>query len=587
MEDDKTIRETPAAAGSGVVSPGTLIAGRYEVLSLLGSGGMGQVYRVVDRELHGETVALKLLHPQLSQDPSIFERFRNEVALARSLAHPNIVRTFDLGKAPEGYYYLTMEYVEGKSLKEFIEQSGALPVQKASQILLQILDAVSYAHEKGIIHRDLKPANVIYFESGEVKLVDFGTARLLKSKLELTPTGHIIGTPYYMSPEQIRGEEVDVRTDLYALGIIGYELAMGKRPFESDNYIAAAFKQLNEEFPSMSGGRRSVPAWYEAAVRKAAAKLKADRFLDAKEFSDAIRGTKKPEAGPASKSYARPLLIAVLLGIIGYSYSILNRELPWNEPQPGPPVVPAGTAIPTRTVSPFATELPAATVFPTAAALPTATIPSATGQIPATPFPTAATLPSGAPMLYPTVETPSATPPAAPTEFIEPELPDMGVKETPPQAVTPILEPSLEPIAPEVLPEKAGTPEPRPQETASRMPAPARTAELPGEVFFRRSGSLASEQEFSSGEIAQVRWSASIPGHLDDAELRDLKLVIFRTGETRPLSEVQGKLISLGTSTNPETRVGGAMSEKLVPGKYEAVVLQGSKRLAARIITVY
>ena len=194
------------------IHEGEIVANRYVVEAVLGSGGMGQVFRAADRELNDERVALKVLHPYLASEEQVFNRFRNEVLVARSLSHPNIVRTHDLGRAPEGFYYISMEYVEGESLKERLLREKQLSLSAALSTLQEIFAGVSHAHHRGIIHRDLKPANILLTKNGEVRLADFGTARLLTGQMALTGTGQVIGTASYMSPEQIRAEELDVRT---------------------------------------------------------------------------------------------------------------------------------------------------------------------------------------------------------------------------------------------------------------------------------------------------------------------------------------------------------------------------------------
>lgn len=194
--------------------PGAVIAGRYVVQGKLGLGGMGLVLKVIDRDLNDELVALKLLHAHLYEDETVFRRFRNELLVARSLSHPNIVRLHDIGRAPEGFSYISMEFVDGVSLREVVNSAVddhgnpcGLAFEKAMGIFLQMLSGVAYAHAKDVIHRDLKPANVLMSKSGEVKLADFGTARILGMDTSLTQTGQSLGTPDYMSPEQIRGSK--------------------------------------------------------------------------------------------------------------------------------------------------------------------------------------------------------------------------------------------------------------------------------------------------------------------------------------------------------------------------------------------
>lgn len=279
------------------IAPGVVIAGRFEVQERIGSGGMGMVYKALDRELNNDVVALKLLLPHLAQDEQAFRRFLNEVRVARSLSHPNIVRIHDIGKAEGGSHYISMEYVEGTSLRDRINDGSdedtapkysPLTFENKLTILYKILTGVAYAHEKGIIHRDLKPANVLLGNNNEVKLADFGTARIVGIRTSLTQTGQMIGTPDYMSPEQVRGEPLDASCDIYALGIIAYEVAVGKCPFPADTPVAVAYKHLSEPIPNFADERAGIPAWYEAIVKRAAAKNKEERFSSAYEFAAAI-----------------------------------------------------------------------------------------------------------------------------------------------------------------------------------------------------------------------------------------------------------------------------------------------------------
>ncbi len=265
------------------IDPGTVIAGRYEVHEKVGSGGMGMVFRVHDRHLNDEHVALKLLHPHLAEDEDVFQRFRNEVLVARSLSHPNIIRLHDIGRAEQGFFYISMEYVDGYSLKDRMVGGAkvGLPDWNFDEALItfyQICCAVSYAHSKGIIHRDLKPANVMVSKSNDIKLGDFGTARIVGLSRNFTQTGQVIGTPDYMAPEQIQGHPLDAKCDIYALGIIGYELATGEKPFNADSAVALAFKHISEPLPRFASEEKGIPEWYEAIIRRAAEKDKENRF---------------------------------------------------------------------------------------------------------------------------------------------------------------------------------------------------------------------------------------------------------------------------------------------------------------------
>jgi len=210
---------------------GAVFAGRYEVLDELGSGGMGKVYRVYDRKLQ-EDVALKVIRPEIAADRKTIERFKNELKVARKIAHPHVCRMYDLGE-DSGLNFIAMEYVAGEDLKRFIRRSGHLTSGKAVAIARQVCSGLDEAHRFGVIHRDLKSSNIMIDREGNARIMDFGIARTFESR-EITGIGIIIGTAEYMSPEQARGQKVDQRTDLYALGIILYEMVTGRVPFEDE-----------------------------------------------------------------------------------------------------------------------------------------------------------------------------------------------------------------------------------------------------------------------------------------------------------------------------------------------------------------
>lgn len=274
-----------------VFAAGTLIAGRYEVVTPIGSGGMGWVLHVLDRELERRSIALKLLYPHLVKDERIFTRFRRELLVTRELSHPNIVRMYDLGRTENNYHFISLEFVHGHSLKDLISGHSGLgvPVPDAIRILHDITQGVAYAHEQGVIHRDLKPDNVLVSSVGEVKICDFGIARTLWQENGLTKTGGAVGTPYYMAPEQIRGEEADHRTDIYSLGIIGFELLTGMRPFDDDNFYKLAHMHMNEPLPAEALGRVGAPDWLIDVVKRCAAKSPDERYEDASEILEELR----------------------------------------------------------------------------------------------------------------------------------------------------------------------------------------------------------------------------------------------------------------------------------------------------------
>src|SRR6266404_8329468 len=209
--------------------PGTLLGDRYRVMSLLGAGGMGEVYRATDLRL-GQAVALKFLPEETARDPKTLARFNNEVKIARQVAHPNVCRVYDIGEV-EGLAYLSMEYVDGEDLNSLLRRIGRLPSDKALEIARKLCAGLAAAHDKGVLHRDLKPANVMLDGRGQVLLTDFGLAGLA-GQVEGAEVRN--GTPAYMAPEQLSGKEVTVKSDIYSLGLVLYEIFTGKRPFESD-----------------------------------------------------------------------------------------------------------------------------------------------------------------------------------------------------------------------------------------------------------------------------------------------------------------------------------------------------------------
>jgi len=222
---------------------GNLFAERYEIIESLGTGGMGKVYRAIDREVK-EEVALKLVKPEIAQDEATIKRFRNELKVARKVSHRNVCRMHDLGKAEEGYY-ISMEYVEGENLKSYIRKIGKLTEEETISLAQQVCEGLKEAHELGVIHRDMKPQNIMIDRDGRVKIMDFGIARSVEAQ-GVTATGVIIGTPDYISPEQAEGEEADQRSDIYTLGVILYEMVTGSVPFKGDTALSVALKHKTQ-----------------------------------------------------------------------------------------------------------------------------------------------------------------------------------------------------------------------------------------------------------------------------------------------------------------------------------------------------
>jgi len=250
---------------------------------------MGMVYRAFDRELR-EPVAIKTLRPEVLEGSGVaLERFKQEIRLARKIAHRNVVRTYDLGEV-NGTYYLTMEYVEGTSLKELIATRGPLPVPVTLTIGKQLCRALEVAHEQGVIHRDIKPQNIAVEPSGVIKVMDFGIARLASRPKEqgLTQEGMSIGTPDYMSPEQLSGMELDARSDLFSAGVVLFECVTRRVPFEATTMYALIAKQLADPPPDPRTLNSEVPEGLARVILKAMAKEPGDRFQSAAEMHDAL-----------------------------------------------------------------------------------------------------------------------------------------------------------------------------------------------------------------------------------------------------------------------------------------------------------
>src|SRR3954452_6331558 len=251
----------------------TLFDGRYRIIRKLGSGGMANVYLAEDQEL-GRRVAIKILNERHANDDQFRERFRREAKNAAGLSHPNIVSIYDRGEA-EGTYYISMEYLEGRSLKELILARGPAPISVAVDYARQILAALRIAHRQGLVHRDIKPHNVLVDGEGRLKVTDFGIARAGPS--QMTEEGSIIGTAQYLSPEQAQGASVDQTSDLYSVGVVLYELLTGVVPFSGDTPVEIAMKHLSTVPEPPSAKRADVPRDLDMVVMRALAKHATER----------------------------------------------------------------------------------------------------------------------------------------------------------------------------------------------------------------------------------------------------------------------------------------------------------------------
>lgn len=272
------------------LTTGSTFAGRYQIIEELGKGGMGRVYKVLDNETN-EKIALKLIKPEIAADKKIVERFRNELTTARKIAQKNVCRMYDLGKE-KGSYYITMEYISGQDLKGLIRQTGQLTVGKAVSISKQICGGLTEAHDLGVVHRDLKPNNIMIDQGGNAKIMDFGIARAVKGK-GITGSGVMIGTPQYMSPEQVEGKDVDQRSDLYSLGIILYEMLTARVPFEGDTPLTVGVKQKTEIPKEPKELNPQIPDDLNRVILKCLEKNQENRYQSAGELRSELERIEK------------------------------------------------------------------------------------------------------------------------------------------------------------------------------------------------------------------------------------------------------------------------------------------------------
>ena len=308
----------------------TLFDGRYRIVRKLGSGGMANVYLAEDEEL-GRRVAIKILNDRYANDDAFIERFRREAKSAASLSHPNIVSIYDRGEA-EGTYYIAMEVIEGRSLKELILTRGPLSIVEAVHYARQILQALRFAHRHGIIHRDIKPHNNLIGEQG-LKVTDFGIARYGPS--QMTEAGSIMGTAQYLSPEQARGAPVTASSDLYSVGIVLYEMLTGRVPFTGDSAIEIAMKHLNDWPKPPSKLRPEIPEEIDQIVLRALAKAPEDRYQSAEEF---IEDLQRVEAGLPVSPETSEAATALLTGVpIGAATEVLSGDATRVTPRPYTP----------------------------------------------------------------------------------------------------------------------------------------------------------------------------------------------------------------------------------------------------------
>ena len=402
------------------VAPGTVLAGRYEILAVLGRGGMGTVYSARDRVID-ETVALKVLRPEIAGSPEFAQRFLTEVRLARRVTHPNVCRIHEYGE-DGGLRFLVMELVQGRDLRGVLSK-GELAPERALAIAIQAAEALQAIHDAGIVHRDLKTANVMVDGAGGVKLMDFGIAKPMSGGQAAAPSGYVVGTPEYMSPEQGRGRTVDTRSDIYSLGVVVYELFTGRVPFHADTPIATLMMHV-EAPPPLDDP--ALPAGVVAVLRRALAKDPADRFPTAQAMADALRGGRTMRLGRVPQR-ARPTLL-LLAGLVLVGAWAASRWPPATAPpepalvQPSPPS--GAAAIPSP--APTASSAPAGALLSPA--------PDATGM-PSTPLPRAPALRASPPSRE--GEPPPLPPPTPPPAAVAPASPARPDDATPPPTTIP------------------------------------------------------------------------------------------------------------------------------------------------------
>jgi len=326
---------------------GELLAGRYELQDVAGSGGMSSVYRARDTVLE-RTVAIKILHEQYSDDPEYVERFRREARALAQLNHPNIVTVIDRGEF-EGRQFIVFEHVEGENLKELVDREGQLPVDRALALVHQVARGLAFAHDHGVIHRDVKPHNVLIDEDGVAKVTDFGIARSLDPADGLTETGTLLGTSEYIAPEQASGARVDERSDQYSLAVVLYELLTGEPPYTGDNFMAVAMKHIQQPVPRVRDVRPDVAPRIDAIVARAMAKRPDDRFPSTEAMMAALEAAQAgrdsapvpvaqaddgatesipvPGPLPAVERSRRRFPLPIVIGLVGVGVAVLVLSL--------------------------------------------------------------------------------------------------------------------------------------------------------------------------------------------------------------------------------------------------------------------
>ena len=287
-----------------MITKGQKINDRYEIIRSIGEGGMANVYLGYDTILD-RNVAIKILRGDLSNDEKFVRRFQREALSASSLAHPNIVEMYDVGE-DDNVYYIVMEYVEGKTLKQLLKKRGSLTLSEAIDIMLQLTDGMAHAHDSYIIHRDLKPQNIMIKDDGQIKITDFGIAMALNAT-QLTQTNSVMGSVHYLPPEQASGKGSTIKSDIYSMGIIFYELLSGSLPFKGDNAVEIALKHMRDPLPSLREMNSSIPQSIENVILKSTAKNPKNRYDDARSmYNDLLTALDDDRIDEAPYKYKYP-----------------------------------------------------------------------------------------------------------------------------------------------------------------------------------------------------------------------------------------------------------------------------------------
>jgi serine/threonine-protein kinase len=425
-ENDEAARACVACRTPlSVVAAGSVVAGRYEVRQTLGRGGMGTVYRAHDRVLD-ETVALKILRADVAGSPGMAARFRSEIKLARRVSHGNVCRIYEYGE-DAGLQFISMELLEGENLKERLARAGPPPAAEAFALAVQVAEGLAAVHQAGIVHRDLKTPNIMVDGKGAVRVMDFGIARAAEGRGDAT--GYVLGSPEYMSPEQARGLPADFRSDVYALGVVVFEIFSGRVPFRADTPVATLLMHLEREPPLRGPDAPALPEPLLPFLSRALAKDPAARYADAGEAAAALRTAR---AGGASEGAARVVAprggrrTAAVSALAALAIATGAAAL-WRSYRVGTPATP----------SPVASTDPAPVAPPFASPGDTLALQSATPTAP----PAATPRPEARPTSPPLTATPS--PPAA----IDTPVPDAPVRPTPSSPLAPPPAPLASPGA--------------------------------------------------------------------------------------------------------------------------------------------